>query len=410
MKCNSARPTCSRCKTLDVDCQYDVEQGVTRAESFRIKKDRQITRTADLESLVNLLRSGCDVEASTVLARLRLGDRVDDIVQSSQADSITSTREPSGQSTTQLEDASSSAVGPKDAEGEVTEVMSPFLSLMFDFNKELRLIAASNSSGIYGTTNMTMSVSQSPSEPQEPAPGIPTSRPDSVITQAWTRQTTDSHADRQACFANFFCNLPTSSGILANHYPQDIQERQLSQLSIPKWALMCINNGADTGSISAALVHVRSEILSSLEKGTSWNTLVGLHPNVAALFDENSFKEAPFLSQWAASNDFTCIASMYVFWYVMRWMISPSVETYEAMPVWVRPTPYQVFVPHMHLLDFLVWPKLRDIAVQSTALQENMEWMVEQTATVCCHWPHTIEEALHKDEVTGREALTIAAK
>ncbi|CAN9443880.1 unnamed protein product [Alternaria alternata] len=383
MKCNSARSTCSRCKTLDVDCQYDVEQGVTRAESFRIKKDRQITRTADLESLVNLLRSGCDVEASTVLARLRLGDRVDDIVQSSQADSITSTREPSGQSTTQLEDASSSAVGPKDAEGEVTEVMSPFLSLMFDFNKELRLIAASNSSGIYGTTNMTMSVSQSPSEPQEPAPGIPTSRPDSVITQAWTRQTTDSHADRQACFANFFCNLPTSSGILANHYPQDIQERQLSQLSIPKWALMCINNGADTGSISAALVHVRSEILSSLEKGTSWNTLVGLHPNVAALFDENSFKEAPFLSQWAAS-------------------MVHSVRN--------KGSPYQVFVPHMHLLDFLVWPKLRDIAVQSTALQENMEWMVEQTATVCCHWPHTIEEALHKDEVTGREALTIAAK
>ncbi|CAN9297000.1 unnamed protein product [Alternaria alternata] len=123
------------------------------------------------------------------------------------------------------------------------------------------------------------------------------------------------------------------------------------------------------GSISAALANVRNEISSSLEKGTPWNTLVGLHPNVAALFDENSFKKAPFLSQWAAS-----------------------------------------MVHSVKKKDFLVWPKLRDIAVQSTALQENMDWMVEQTATVCCHWPHTIKEALHKDEVTAQQALTIAAK
>lgn len=29
---------------------------------------------------------------------------------------------------------------------------------------------------------------------------------------------------------------------------------------------------------------------------------------------------------------------MYVFWYLMRWMISPSRETYEDIPHWLRPT------------------------------------------------------------------------
>lgn len=96
-QCDSARPACSRCKTLAVDCQYDVGQGVTRAERFRVMKNRQVTRTANLESLVDLLRTGCDVEASTVLARLRLGDRVEDIVQPLQANSMDSTPEPSGE-------------------------------------------------------------------------------------------------------------------------------------------------------------------------------------------------------------------------------------------------------------------------------------------------------------------------
>lgn len=49
-------------------------------------KGRQIARTTNLENLVALLRTGSDVEASTVLARLRLGDRVEDVVQALQAD------------------------------------------------------------------------------------------------------------------------------------------------------------------------------------------------------------------------------------------------------------------------------------------------------------------------------------
>lgn len=64
----------------------------------------------------------------------------------------------------------------------------------------------------------------------------------------------------------------------------------------------------------------------------------------------------------------------------------------------------------MHFLDFIVWPKLRDFAVQSSALQEDMEWMVELANTIRCHWPHAIEDAIQKDPKTGQDALTDFAK
>lgn len=59
-------------------------------------KNRQVTRSANLENLVGLLRTGSDMDASTVLARLRLGDRVEDIVQPWQAESLDTTLETTG--------------------------------------------------------------------------------------------------------------------------------------------------------------------------------------------------------------------------------------------------------------------------------------------------------------------------
>lgn len=96
MQCDTSRPVCLRCKTMDLTCQYDVGEGVGRAERFKVLKDRQAARTSNLERLVELLRSDCDVQASTVLARLRLGHRVEDIVQQSEGDPLPDSLELGG--------------------------------------------------------------------------------------------------------------------------------------------------------------------------------------------------------------------------------------------------------------------------------------------------------------------------
>ncbi|KAF2992964.1 hypothetical protein E8E13_000891 [Curvularia kusanoi] len=112
----------------------------------------------------------------------------------------------------------------------------------------------------------------------------------------------------------------------------------------------------------------------------------------------------------SSSSDFTCFASMHLFWYLMRWMILPSQDTYEAVPEWLRPTPNQLFLPHMYMMDFVIWPKLRELAVSTPPMQEKMDWLVDVSTHVRCYWPFGIEKATCKDAETGLTVLTVQAK
>ena len=64
-------------------CQYDVAEGVSRAERMKLlKRDSMSGRVEELERIVNYLRSSSDLQASTALARLRLGERVEEVAKS----------------------------------------------------------------------------------------------------------------------------------------------------------------------------------------------------------------------------------------------------------------------------------------------------------------------------------------
>jgi hypothetical protein len=101
---------------------------------------------------------------------------------------------------------------------------------------------------------------------------------------------------------------------------------------------------------------------------------------------------------------------MYLFWVLMRWMISPSPETYEAMPEWLRPTPNQLLMPHIDIVDFVIWPAFRELAVQIPAMQERMEWLTDMSNNLQCDWWLSPGEALCKHEETGQVNLCSAAK
>lgn len=82
-QCDGTRPRCTRCKDNDLMCQYDVAEGVSRAERMKLlKRESMSSRVEELERVMNGLRSGTDIEASTLLARLRLGERMDMIAKS----------------------------------------------------------------------------------------------------------------------------------------------------------------------------------------------------------------------------------------------------------------------------------------------------------------------------------------
>jgi hypothetical protein len=46
-----------------------------------LKRDSMSSRVDEMERVIHFLRSGSDIEASTILARLRLGQRIEDIAK-----------------------------------------------------------------------------------------------------------------------------------------------------------------------------------------------------------------------------------------------------------------------------------------------------------------------------------------
>jgi hypothetical protein len=83
LQCDGTRPRCNRCSENDLICQYDVPEGVSRAERMKImKRDSMAPELDDLRRIVTSLRSGTDNQAATVLARLRLGESPEDVARS----------------------------------------------------------------------------------------------------------------------------------------------------------------------------------------------------------------------------------------------------------------------------------------------------------------------------------------
>lgn len=80
-KCTGQRPSCQFCVERDLECMYDVEDGSTRTEDLKKKLEEAKLRTHDLDQFVAVLRNGSDFDSTTMLARLRLGDSLEDLFE-----------------------------------------------------------------------------------------------------------------------------------------------------------------------------------------------------------------------------------------------------------------------------------------------------------------------------------------
>ncbi|VZH89276.1 unnamed protein product, partial [Fusarium fujikuroi] len=210
-------------------------------------------------------------------------------------------------------------------------------------------------------------------------------------------------------YENNFGNLALSNSIRANGYSRHIQDAQIHNIFVPSWAATTLNTELDPGDMSNAFSDIYQKTTSLLKKGEPVGHVIGHHPNIAALYDQDQFDRSCLLSQWAArmvhsvkcqGYDFTCFASMTIFWYMMRWMIDPSPETYAAMPEWIRPT----------TADFILWPAFRDLVVQFPQLQERMAWLADMSMNIRCEWPYALKDAVKTDPVDGTVDLVGLAK
>jgi hypothetical protein len=131
--------------------------------------------------------------------------------------------------------------------------------------------------------------------------------------------------------------------------------------------------------------------------------------------NDDEFNRAPFLSQWASrmvfsiketNTLFVCYASMYLFWWIMRWMIAPSPETYFAIPEFLRPSPTQLFMPHLLPLEFFAWPGLRDYLVRVPEKFDSSDWMLDMSLNIGCACPLEKSEIMAPSPVDGELELS----
>lgn len=252
-----------------------------------------------------------------------------------------------------------------------------------------------------------------------------------TVASDWVRASQDSGVGPEGCHSfvridpnigNLFGNLPLSSAIQANHFPEQLQHRQVKNLSMPVWAMKVVNGASDGigPSNDRSLTGFLEEQRAQLASGVSPDALFGKHPMVGALIDKDTFDRAPPLSKWAARMErsvmaghtvhLTHYASMYHLWNVMRWMICPTPATYQAIAEWMRPTPYQLFKAHPIIFDFIAWPEMRDLCINRQDMHIDERWLAEMAESITCEMQGSPTEILQENPVTGELDLAPLAK
>lgn len=355
-----------------------------------LKRESMSSRVGELERVMNALRSGSDIEASTLLARLRLGERVDDVARSlpptafmlpmrnppryvkcrlsipsawcilmtqrfsllAQDSTSTSNSGMSQESMYFTSDTSGTAIlrhnssashassseqhpgwapGPsstapylrstgksKQSAALSSELIegSPFLSLLFDRQDYLLAISGSEDEDNTDSEFDKMLDPRLLFEGGKRPAGSPMDTSASRLPTPDKRETVKSiHAThlrgRQPMvntiqihpnlnLRKLFGNLPFSSGVRANNYPEDVQDTQVNNLFLPTWAMMTVNTRPDPGSVKYAFPGILEEATAMLESGIPLEQVLEQHPNIAALFDEAEFRKSGILSRWAA--------------------------------------------------------------------------------------------------------------
>ncbi|KAK8205644.1 hypothetical protein M8818_004821 [Zalaria obscura] len=198
-------------------------------------------------------------------------------------------------------------------------------------------------------------------------------------------------------------NLPLSDPVQSAIRPTRGPSSDAGIMLIPHWAMMSVSQDED-GTPTRALNTFYVNTLHAIRAGAPIAQIIGPHPFIAALSDREKFAMAPELSKWAArmvrsikstagaggsiadqtKTDVTHCALMYLFWLVMRWMLHPCADHYYAIPCWLRPTPEQLCNPHPMVMDFLVWPKIREL--RGEALRD-LGWLLQVCMTMTVNWP-----------------------
>lgn len=79
-KCSGKRPVCHSCNDRGLECSWDVGEGLTRITDLKLKLNKATRSLQDLDTLLDTMRHGTDNVSCMLLAKLRLGVSLEDLV------------------------------------------------------------------------------------------------------------------------------------------------------------------------------------------------------------------------------------------------------------------------------------------------------------------------------------------
>jgi hypothetical protein len=85
-KCSGQRPVCRFCSDRNLECFWDVADGLTKTANLKRKLLEANRISDDLGELVGAMRSGTDQTSSMILAKLRLGDSLESLLSNIRLD------------------------------------------------------------------------------------------------------------------------------------------------------------------------------------------------------------------------------------------------------------------------------------------------------------------------------------
>lgn len=337
-------------------------------EHHRVSRRREVDPIRQATDILHALTLASDQDSIVLLARLRLGESWNSVADSLPAyQSLSEMNNRINTYTTPgalpLNAEPSDVYSATDREA-ASKSLKPWLIKLFDRQYFRQMFAVHHSSRSHIL----------PSEPGSPA---------------------------------YFGNMPFSSAIGANHHPELVQDTQQHNYRVPTWARRVLNA---TTLEADPFQSIMTDLQNDIAGGIAVEDLCGPHPYVGALDDENTFHRAPKLSQIVArmvvslkpaesKTTFTQYAMMYKYWALWRWLIHPTVETYAAMPEFVRPIASQFFVAHPHVFDFVITGGLRDLLIRHD--DPDITWFTEAAVTIRCTWHGSSEAALCRNAFTN---------
>jgi hypothetical protein len=78
-KCSGQRPVCGFCNERGLECSWEIGDGLTRNADLRQRLADANDHAIDINMLVHDMRTNTDAVATTLLAKLRLGDSIHDL-------------------------------------------------------------------------------------------------------------------------------------------------------------------------------------------------------------------------------------------------------------------------------------------------------------------------------------------